>query len=111
MDKKCDPTYGRVDELLSLLTKSKSLHTLMILDRKKNPARFSELKKLVDTSSTTVARRLSELELHGLVSRTPTASSEHGFEYSITEDAKSLSPILQSLFEWVDERSHLSFEI
>ena len=27
---------------------------------------------------------------------------------SITEDAKSLSPILQSLFDWVDERSHLT---
>ena len=80
MVKKCDPTYGRVDELLSLLTKSKSLHTLMILDRKKNPARFSELKKLVDSSSTTVARRLNELETHGLVSRTQTPNSEHGFE-------------------------------
>ena len=106
MEKKGDPTYGRVDELLSLLTKSKSLHTLMILDRKKNPARFSDLKKLVDSSSTTVARRLNELETHGLVSRTQTPNSEHGFEYSITEDAKSLSPILQSLFEWVDERNY-----
>ena len=106
MEKKCDPAYGRVDELLSLLTKSKSLHTLMILDRKKNPARFSELKKLVDSSSTTVARRLNELELHGLVSRTQPTNGEHGFEYSITEDAKSLSPILQSLFEWVGERSY-----
>ena len=110
MQQKCNPTYGRVDELLSLLTKSKSLHTLMILDRKKNPARFSELKKLVDSSSTTVARRLNELETHGLVSRTQTPNSEHGFEYSITEDAKSLSPILQSLFEWVDERSFLTSE-
>ena len=106
MEQMCNPTYGRVDELLSLLTKSKSLHTLMILDRKKNPARFSELKILVDSSSTTVARRLNELELHGLVSQTQLTNSEHGFEYSITEDARTLSPILQSIFEWVDERSH-----
>ena len=106
MEQNCNPTYGRVDELLSLLTKSKSLHTLMVLDRKKNPARFSELKNLVNSSSTTVSRRLNELELHGLVSRTQTTNSEHGFEYSITEDARTLSPILQSLFEWVDERSH-----
>ena len=106
MEQKCNPTYARVDELLSLLTKSKSLHILMILDRKKNPARFSELKKLVDSSSTTVARRLNELELHGLVSRTQPANSEHALEYSITEDAKSLSPILQTLYDWVDERSH-----
>ena len=63
MEQKCNPTYARVDELLSLLTKSKSLHILMVLDRKGNPARFSELKELVDSSSTTIARRLNELEL------------------------------------------------
>jgi len=108
MEQRCNPTYARVDELLSLLTKSKSLHILMVLDRKMNPARFSELKKLVDSSSTTIARRLNELELHGLVSRTQPTNSEHAFEYSITEDAKSLSPILQTLFDWVDERSHLT---
>ena len=107
MEQKCNPTYARVDELLSLLTKSKSLHILMVLDRMKNPAQFSELKKLVDSSSTTVARRLNGLELHGLVSRTQPANSEHALEYSITEDAKSLSPILQTLFDWTDERSHL----
>jgi DNA-binding HxlR family transcriptional regulator len=107
MEQKCNPTYARVDELLSLLTKSKSLHILMVLDRKMNPARFSELKKSVDSSSTTIARRLNELELHGLVSRTQPTKSEHAFEYSITEDAKSLSPILQTLFDWVDEHSHL----
>ena len=106
MEKMCNPTYGRVDELLSLLTKSKSLHMLMVLDRGGNPSRFSELKKLVDSSSTTIARRLNELELHGLVSRTQPTNSGPGFEYSITEDARTLSPILQSLFEWVDERSH-----
>ena len=79
----------------------------MVLDRKRNPALFSELKKSVDSSSTTVARRLNELERHELVSRTPQTNSEHGFEYSITETAKSLSPILQTLFDWVDEHSHL----
>jgi DNA-binding HxlR family transcriptional regulator len=108
MEKKCDPTYGRVDELLSLLTKSKSLHTLMVLDRKNAPVRFSELKNSVDSSSTTIARRLNELEEHGLVSRTPLTNSNHGFEYSMTEDAKTLSPIMQSLFEWVDGRTTLS---
>ena len=64
----------------------------MVLDRKKNPARFSELKNLVDSSSTTVSRRLNELELHGLVSRTQPTNSEHGFEYSITEDARISEP-------------------
>jgi DNA-binding HxlR family transcriptional regulator len=105
MEKMCNPTYGRVDELLSLLTKSKSLHTLMVLDRKNAPARFSELKNLVDSSSTTVARRLNELEEHGLVTRTPSTNSDQAFDYSMTEDAKTLSPIIQSLYEWVESRS------
>jgi len=108
VEQKYDPTYRQVDELLSLLTKSKSLHTLMVLDRRNAPARFSELKNLVKSSSTTVARRLNELEEHGLVSRTPSTNSFHGFEYSITEDAKTLSPIMQSLFEWADGRTPLS---
>lgn len=103
----CDPTYGRVDELLCLLTKSKSLHILMTLDQKKKPARFSELKQFLDSSSTTVARRLNELEQHGLVSRTLTKKFDNTFEYSITEEGKALRPILQSLFDWADEHGNL----
>ena len=101
----CDPTYGLVDELLEVLTKSKSLHKLLILDRKKGPIRFSNLKKLVDSSSTTVSRRLKELEALGLVSRCKMDGGSNMNEYSITEDGQSLSPIMQSLFDWVVERN------
>jgi DNA-binding HxlR family transcriptional regulator len=101
----CDPTYGLVDELLELLTKSKSLHILLVLDRKKSPIRFSDLKKLVDSSSTTVSRRLKELETHGLVSKSGVDGDSGLHEYSITEDGQSLSPIMQSLFDWVVERA------
>ena len=101
----CDPTYGLVDELLELLTKSKSLHILLVLDRKKSPIRFSNLKKLVDSSSTTVSRRLKELEALGLVSKSEVDGGSNLHEYSITEDGQSLSPIMQSLFDWVVERA------
>ena len=104
MEQMCNPTYARVDELLSLLTKSKSLHILMVLDRKMSPARFSELKKLVDSSSTTVSRRLKELEDHGLVSKSEMDGDSNMYGYSITEDGQSLSPIMQSLFDWVADR-------
>ena len=33
MNENCNPTYGKVDDILDLLTKSKSLHVLMELDR------------------------------------------------------------------------------
>ena len=67
MSDDCDPIYGKVDDVLEQLTKSKSLHILMVLDRSSKPLRFSELKTLVDASSTTVSRRLKELEDFGLV--------------------------------------------
>ena len=104
MASSCDPTYGLVDELLELLTKSKSLHILLVLDRKKGPIRFSNLKRLVDSSSTTVSRRLKELEAHGLVSKSKIEGNSNMHEYSITEDGQSLSPIMQSLFDWVADR-------
>ena len=105
MTSNCNPTYSGVDDLLELLTKSKSLHILMVMDRKNNPLRFSDLKKLVDSSSTTISRRLKELEAHGLVTRSVIGGVENLTEYSITKDTKSLSPIIQSLYDWVDKRS------
>ena len=105
MSSDCNPTYSGVDDILELLTKSKSLHILMVMDRKNKPVRFSDLKKLVDSSSTTISRRLKELEAHGLVTRNVVGGVGNMSEYSITKDAKSLSPIIQSLFDWVEKRS------
>ena len=105
MTSNCNPTYGGVDDILELLTKSKSLHILMVMDRKNKSLRFSDLKKLVDSSSTTISRRLKELEAHGLVTRTVIGGAGNMSEYSITSDTKSLSPIIQSLFDWVEKRS------
>ena len=105
MENNCDPTYGLVDEILELLTKSKSLHILLVLDRKKDPIRFSKIKKLVESSSTTVSRRLKELEAYGLVSKNELGGDSNMYEYSISEEGLSLSPIMQSLFDWVVERN------
>ena len=104
MENNCDPTYGLVDEILELLTKSKSLHILLVLDRKKDPIRFSKIKKLVESSSTTVSRRLKELEAYGLVSKNELGGDSNMYEYSISEEGLSLSPIMQSLFDWVADR-------
>lgn len=106
MKQVCSPTYGRVDALLELLSKSKSMHILLVLDRKNKPIRFSDLKKLVESSSTTISRRLKELETHGLVNRTQSDNSKNMYEYSLSEDAQSLKPILQSLYDWANERSY-----
>ena len=99
----CDPLYGQVDVILELLTKSKSLHILMVLHQKKSNMRFSEIKDAVDASSTTVSRRLGELIQHGLVVRTLKHESTTSHEYSISEHGENLSPIMKSFYEWVGE--------
>ena len=99
----CDPRYGEVDNILEQLTKSKGLHILMVLERSSRPLRFSEVKSLVDAPSTTISRRLKELEEYGLVERIADENGKLNL-YGPTEDTKSLSPIMQSLFDWVSIR-------
>ena len=103
MAEECNPTFAKVDEVLDLLTKSKSLHILMVLDRKAEPLRFSQIKKSVESSSTTVSRRLKELEDDGLVVRR-SLDDDNTIAYELSEDGKLLSPIMQDLFDWSDNR-------
>ena len=104
MNQECDPVFARVDKLLELLTKSKSLHILYILNIDNEPMRFSTIKKQVDSSSTTIARRLNELELNGLVIRTSEAPSSRNIVYSLTDNALHLAPTIQSMYDWIVER-------
>lgn len=99
----CDPVYGEVDKILEQLTKSKALHILMVLDKSPNPLRFSRLKELVDAPSTTVSRRLKELEDFGLVQRVRDKDIKATL-YAATNDTKSLSPVMQSMFDWASIR-------
>ena len=99
----CDPVYGEVDKILEQLTKSKALHILMVLDKSPNPLRFSKLKELVGAPSTTVSRRLKELEDFGLVQRVRDKDIKATL-YAVTNDTKSLSPVMQSMFDWASIR-------
>ena len=105
MQSMCESAKARVDDLLVLLSKSKMLSILYTMNFDKEPMRFSEIKKRVNSSSTTVARRLGELEDHGLVTRTAYATVPATVMYELTEDAVSLQPSLDSMFEWVLNRS------
>ncbi len=51
-----------VNHLLRLLSKSTMLHTLVVLKSDKEPMRFSEIERRVESSATTLSRRLNELE-------------------------------------------------
>jgi len=50
MEIECAPIYAKVDELLEILTKSKSLHILLILHEERNSLSFTKLKSSVDSS-------------------------------------------------------------
>ena len=102
MNDRCSPTYGKVDDVLEILTKSKSLHILMVLDRSNGPLRFTQLKEQVSASSTTVARRIKELETHGLIVRSMNPDMPQSNLYALSEVGKKLSPVMQSLYEWAE---------
>lgn len=105
MQSMCESAKAHVDDLLVLLSKSKMLSILYIMNCDKEPMRFSTIKKRVNSSSTTVARRLGELEDHGLVTRTAFATVPATVMYELTEDAIKLQPSLESMFEWVLNRA------
>lgn len=102
--RECDPLYGQVDAILEQLTKSKSLHILMVLDRKNKSLRFSEIKERVSASSTTVSRRLAELIEFDLVERRKVSDDSNTHEYELSEYGKQLSPIMQLFYDWVKQR-------
>lgn len=99
----CDPTYGKVDRVLELVTKSKSLHILMVLDQNDSPLRFTEIKSLVNASSTTVSRRIKELEDSRLIVRSVNPQSPQNNLYALSKDGQELSPIMQRLFNWAEK--------
>jgi DNA-binding HxlR family transcriptional regulator len=101
----CESARAHVDDLLALLSKSKMLNILYVMNSDPSPMRFSEIKNRVASSSTTVSRRLGELEAHGLVTRTAYATVPATVEYTLTADAISLQPSLESMFEWVLNRA------
>ena len=103
MGNQCDPVFSRVDDLISLLNKSKFLHILYILNAENKVLRFSEIKKLVRTSSTTLSRRLNELERNGLVEKSTVLKRTSSFAYCLTTDAKQLAPTIQSMYDWVEQ--------
>ena len=91
----------RRDKLLSLLSRSKMVQIIHTLHSEENPIRFTELKNRVDTSSTTLTRRLGELEDHNLVERTDYETVPPTVVYKLTDSGASLLPSLETFFEWV----------
>ena len=96
----CDPVYGKVDDLLELLTKSKALHVLLELHLANRNLSFTDLKRRVDSASTTVSRRLTELEHSGFIEKKSDEFNSKSAYYSLTDKSRTLAPVIQSMYDW-----------
>lgn len=92
--KACGSIYATI--ILSGRWKLKIIYMLA-----KGNKRFSELKELIpNISDRMLTLQLRELENDGLIGRTIFPEVPPRVEYSMTESAKKLFPILQSLESW-----------
>lgn len=91
-----------VRNILARLCDKWALLVLYILDRSgKESMRFMELKQqMPDISQRMLTMTLRTLEEDGYVTRTIFSEIPPRVEYALTERAKSLKPILDSLLQW-----------
>lgn len=67
-------------------------------------SRFGELQRHIqDVSHKTLTNQLRELETDGLISRHDFQTAEPHVEYQLTENGKSLIPILDAICTWGDK--------
>lgn len=68
--------------------------------------RYGELRRLVpDMSEKMLAQRLRELQEDGLVERIDHGTKPAHVEYRLTEEGRSLAPVLQALYDWGTARA------
>lgn len=68
--------------------------------------RFAEIEDhLTDASTSTISKRLSEVEEAGLVNRTQYAEIPPRVEYALTPEGDALSDRLEPLLEWATRHS------
>lgn len=91
-----------VRNILARLCDKWTLLVLYILDKSdKRSMRFKELKQFMpDITQRMLSMTLRTLEEDGYVTRTAYAEIPPRVEYALTERAKSLKPILDSLLKW-----------
>ena len=91
-----------VRNILARLCDKWTLLVIYILDRSgKDSMRFTELKqKMPDISQRMLSMTLRTLEEDGYVTITIFSEIPPRVEYALTERAKSLKPILDSLLQW-----------
>ncbi|RJV02372.1 MAG: transcriptional regulator, partial [Candidatus Poseidoniales archaeon] len=75
----------RSKRIIRLLGKSHVLEIIWHLVNADQPLRFNELRRHVDVTATTLSRRLEEMSVLGLISRTVFPEVPARVEYELTE--------------------------
>src|SRR4051812_30290786 len=80
--------------------------TVILAHLKEGVHRYGELRRrMPDVSEKMLVQRLRELQADGLVARHEHDTVPPQVEYRLTEEGKSLAPVLQSLYDWGTARA------
>jgi DNA-binding HxlR family transcriptional regulator len=75
--------------------------TVILSQLKEGVHRYGELRRRIPgVSEKMLTQRLRELEADGLVSRRDLGTVPPHVEYDLTEEGRSLAPVLQALYDW-----------
>ena len=75
--------------------------TVLLSHLKEGVHRYGELRRLIPgISEKMLTQRLRELEADGLVSRRDLGTVPPHVEYDLTDEGRSLAPVLQALYDW-----------
>lgn len=99
-ERKNEVASQKIQHLLRVLSKSKMLHVLYTLGMNEGGARFSVIKESSSVDSTTLSRRLSELEGIEMVIRNELSTNPPAVEYRLTDSFAILKPILEALLHY-----------
>ena len=80
--------------------------TVILSHLKEGVHRYGELRRLIPgVSEKMLTQRLRELEADGLVTRRDLGTAAPHVEYDLTDEGRSLAPVLQALYDWGVERA------
>ena len=80
--------------------------TVLLSHLKEGVHRYGELRRRTPgISEKMLCQRLRELEADGLISRRDRGSVPPHVEYELTDEGRTLAPVLQALYDWGVDRA------
>ena len=99
----CLQEKGR--NFIDMLGRAHVLDLLYFMLTTEKPVRFNEIKRQIGITATTLSKRLEELQAQNLVDREVFPEVPARVEYSLSREGKTLAPVLESIFSWVEKRN------